>query len=63
MVDVGAGMMVMNENINQVEMHNALSTLLVSKQKLKEMGAQAHSLHKPNALQDVADVCLEYLNA
>ncbi len=63
MVDAGAGVMVSNEEITDVEMHNALSILLVSKQKLKEMGAQAYTLHKPNALRDVADACLEYLNA
>ena len=63
MVDVGAGLMVMNEKITDDEMQNALSTLLVSKQKLIEMGAKAHTLYKPNSLQDVADVCLEYLNA
>lgn len=63
LVDVGAGTMVMNEQIGSEEMQQALSALLVSKQKLIEMGKHAHVLHKPDALQDVTDVCLEYLNA
>jgi len=63
MVDVGAGVMVMNEKIISPEMQQALSGLLTSKQKLIDMGKQAHSLHKPDALQQVADVCMEYLNA
>ena len=63
MVDVGAGVMVMNEEIDSDKMQNALTTLLKSKQALIEMGKQAHSLHKPDALQQVADICLEYINA
>lgn len=63
MVDVGGGLMVMNDKITDQEMQSTLSILLVSKQKLIQMGVKAHTLYKPNALQDVADVCLEYLNA
>jgi len=63
MVDAGAGVMVMNEKIDSPEMQNALTTLLESKKTLIEMGEHAHTLHKPNALQSVADVCLEYLDA
>ena len=63
MVDVGAGLMVLNENITNDEMINALSGLLSDKKKLTQMGVKASSLYKPNALQDVVDVCSEYLNA
>ena len=63
MVDVGAGVMVMNEKITSPTMQQVLAGLLISKQKLIEMGKQAHGLHKPDALQQVVDVCLEYLNA
>jgi len=63
MVDAGAGVMVMNKKISSMLMQNALIELLESKQKLIEMGDRAHSLHKPNALKTVTDVCLEYLNA
>ena len=63
MVDVGAGLMVLNENITNDEMINALSGLLSDKKKLTQMGVKASSLYKPSALQDVVDVCSEYLNA
>jgi len=63
MVDVGAGVMLMNSEIETEKMQKALTDLLVSKQRLIEMGKKAHSLHKPDALQQVAGVCLEYLNA
>lgn len=63
LVNVGAGKIVMNEELSSSEMQAVLSDLLVSKQKLIEMGKLAHALHKPDALANVADVCLEYLNA
>ena len=63
MVDVGAGLMVMNDEITTEKMQGALTDILVSKKKLIEMGEKAHSLHKPDALKKVVDVCLEYLNA
>lgn len=63
MVDVGAAKMVMNENIDQAEMVTALKTLLSSKRELAQMGQRARTLHKPNALADVAAACLEFLDA
>ena len=63
MVDVGAGKMVMNEQITEQVMLDACSELLTSKQKLIDMGKQAYTLHKPDALQQVCETCLEFLNA
>ena len=63
MVKVGAGAMVLNRQIDQAEFRHTLSSLLSDKANLSHMGQCAHTLHKPNALQDVAAVCQEYLNA
>jgi len=63
MVDVGAGVMVMNEQISEPSMLDALTKLVASKQTLIDMGKQAYTLHRPDALQQVAETCLEYLNA
>lgn len=63
LVNVGAGIMVMNEDITEQPMLDAMSNLLTSKQKLIGMGKQAYDLHKPDALQQVSKICLEYLNA
>ena len=63
MCDVGAGEMLLNEQIESPEMIEVLKQLLNDKSKLKDMGEHAYRLHKPNALVDVANVCEEYLNA
>ena len=63
MVNVGAGKMVLNHQIDQAEFDQALNSMLSDKNALREMGRQAHTLHKPNALKDVAAVCQEFLNA
>lgn len=63
MVSVGAGKMLLNEQLDHPEMLDTLSVLLSDKAALKEMGQHARSLHKPNALADVTAVCREYLNA
>lgn len=63
LVNVGAGKMLSNEQIDQPEMLNTLECLLASKALLKKMGKRARDLHKPNALADVAAACWEYLDA
>ena len=63
MVNVGAGKMILNHQIDQPEFSQTLASLLHDKSILKDMGQKAHTLHKPNALEDVAAVCSEYLNA
>jgi len=63
MVNVGAGKMISNHLIDQQEFSQALSSLVDDKKALRKMGQQAYTLHKPNALKDVAAVCQEYLNA
>ncbi len=63
MVNVGAGKMLLNHQIDQPEFKQTLDSLLSDKSTLRKMGQQAHTLHKPNALKDVAAVCQEYLNA
>jgi UDP-N-acetylglucosamine--N-acetylmuramyl-(pentapeptide) pyrophosphoryl-undecaprenol N-acetylglucosamine transferase len=63
LVNVGAAEMFDNKNIDSSEFQAALERLLTDKATLKVMGQQAYSLHKPNALEDVAKVCQEYLNA
>ena len=63
LVKVGAAKMLANQQIDQAVFVETLSALLSDKSTLKKMGQQAHTLHKPNALSDVAAVCEEYLNA
>lgn len=63
MVDVGAGKMLFNEQLSQPEMVEALTEMLSNKAELAQMGECALSLHKADALNAVADVCEEYLNA
>jgi len=63
MCEVGAGEMLLNEQIETPEMQQTLAALLSNKQQLKAMGERAYQLHKPDALLAVAGVCEEYLNA
>jgi len=63
MVNVGAGKMIANNQLDQAEFSQMLSSMLSDKTALRNMGQQAYTLHKPNALKDVAAVCQEYLNA
>jgi len=63
MVNVGAGKMIANNQLDQAEFSQMLSSMLSDKMALRNMGQQAYTLHKPNALKDVAAVCQEYLNA
>lgn len=63
MVNQGAGRMLDNSQLDKPEMLSLLQELLSDKAELKNMGEQASRLHKPNALQDVAKVCQEFLNA
>lgn len=63
MVSVGAAKLLRNDQIDKPEMLQVLRVLLSEKPLLKEMGDQAFSLHKPDALKDVVAVCQEYLNA
>jgi len=63
LVNVGAGEMLANHKVSEPEMVDVLRELLSNKDQLKEMGARAFTLHKPDALKDVAAVCQEYLGA
>lgn len=63
MCEVGAGEMLLNEQIDTPEMQQALIGLLSDKERLVRMGERAYRLHKPNALDDVTSVCEEFLNA
>lgn len=63
LVKVGAAEMFDNQQIESPEFQAALAKLVSDKVILKDMGRQAFSLHKPNALLDVADACREFLNA
>jgi UDP-N-acetylglucosamine--N-acetylmuramyl-(pentapeptide) pyrophosphoryl-undecaprenol N-acetylglucosamine transferase len=63
LVDVGAARVLDNDQIDQPEMLATLNDLLADKAALVQMGQKAASLHKPNAVQDVAETCRELLNA
>ena len=68
LVDVGAALKIDNQDLaagQQAESNiiSSLKALMLDKNRLKEMGRKAHSLHKNNALTDVVDVCQEFLNA
>jgi len=63
MVNASAGKMVLNHQLDQQEFKQTLCTMLRDKEALREMGRQAHTLHKPDALKDVVAVCQEYLSA
>ena len=63
MVNVGAAKMLMNEQIDDVVLLETLAGLLSNKQRLVDMGKQARTLYKPDALQHVVHVCKGYLNA
>ncbi len=63
LVNVGAAKMLLNDQIDQPVFVEVLTELVSDKQALAAMGEQAHTLHKPNALNNVAAVCQEYLNA
>ncbi|MBL4670878.1 MAG: undecaprenyldiphospho-muramoylpentapeptide beta-N-acetylglucosaminyltransferase [Arenicella sp.] len=63
MVNVGAAKIIPNQQIDKPEFSRELVSLLSDKGVLRKMGHKAHTLHKPNALNDVVAVCQEYLNA
>jgi len=63
MVNVGGANLVMNEEIDSPKMLDAMRGLLASHDELREMGKRANTLHKPNALADVAATCREFLDA
>lgn len=63
LVDVGAAQVFDNQDIDSTEFKKALAELLSDKNTLQEMGQRAYSLHKPNAVTDVANVCREFLHA
>lgn len=63
MVDVGGAKVLSNAEIETPAFKQSLMNLLSDKKTLIDMGKKAQSLHKPNALEDVASVCQEYLNA
>jgi len=63
LVNVGAAKMLLNDQIEQAVFVDTLRELVSDKRALATMGEQAHTLHKPNALNNVAAVCQEYLNA
>ncbi|MFT6407213.1 MAG: UDP-N-acetylglucosamine--N-acetylmuramyl-(pentapeptide) pyrophosphoryl-undecaprenol N-acetylglucosamine transferase [Arenicella sp.] len=63
MVNVGAGKMILNHQIDKPEFSRELVSLLSDKAILQKMGQYAYTLHKPNALRDVVAVCQEYLDA
>lgn len=63
MVNVGAGEMHLNNELESADFLVSLRALVSDKSRLASMGKNALTLHKPNALQDVAAVCQEYLNA
>ncbi|MFT4635502.1 MAG: UDP-N-acetylglucosamine--N-acetylmuramyl-(pentapeptide) pyrophosphoryl-undecaprenol N-acetylglucosamine transferase [Arenicella sp.] len=63
MVNVGAGKMSLNHQIDTPEFSRELVSLLSDKAVLRLMGQQAYTLHKPNALRDVVAICQEYLDA
>ncbi len=63
LVNVGAAKMLLNDQIDQPVFVETLAALVSNKQALAAMGEHAHTLHKPNALNNVVAVCQEYLNA
>ena len=63
MVKLGAGVMHLNRDIESAEFLTSLKELVGDKSNLAIMGEKAQTLHKPNAMQDVAAVCQEFLNA
>jgi UDP-N-acetylglucosamine--N-acetylmuramyl-(pentapeptide) pyrophosphoryl-undecaprenol N-acetylglucosamine transferase len=60
---VGGAIVVKNEELEQASMSNALGDLLKDKSKLAQMGDAAFTLHKANAVRNVATVCEEFLHA
>jgi UDP-N-acetylglucosamine--N-acetylmuramyl-(pentapeptide) pyrophosphoryl-undecaprenol N-acetylglucosamine transferase len=63
LVDIGAARTLANEKIDQPEMLAVLNELLADKAALVQMGLNAATLNKPNAVRDVANICRELLNA
>ena len=69
MVDIGAAIMLTNTQLEASHsassdtLINSLTTLINDRDKLITMGKAATSLYKPQALQHVATICEEYLNA
>jgi len=63
MVEAGAGKMILNHLIDAPEFVQALRSMLNDKAALRSMGECALTLHKPNALKDVANACQEFLDA
>ena len=62
LVKVGAAEAFDNSQIESPEFQASLAKLVGDKATLKLMGQQSYSLHKPNALTDVTQVCQEFLN-
>lgn len=63
MVDAGAGVMVLNHELDTTIMNDALEVMTVSREHLHEMGDNAKTLHKPNATQNVVKIIAEAVNA
>jgi len=63
MVDVGAGIIVSDQQLCQANSLPELDLLLADKHKLLTMANNARALHKPDALDSVVRACEEYLNA
>lgn len=62
LVNIGAAKLLSNEQLDEPIMLTTLTALLADKAALRAMGSKAHSLHKPDALQQVAGVCRDLMH-
>lgn len=63
MVNANAALMVADELLGKQEVVQKLKSLLNKPEKLFQMANNAAHLHRPNAARQVADFCLEHMNA
>ena len=63
LVDVGAALMLSNQELAEASSFSHLAQLLSNPEHLNEMGNKARNLYKPDAMKMVAQHCEEFLNA
>jgi len=49
--------------LSPIKMQEIIETFMNDRERLKLMGANAHDLALPDAAKQVADICMEIINA
>lgn len=63
LVDAGAAKMIKNSALAGQNASNIFAAMIADRNQLREMGAAANKMHKPDALTNAVSICEEYLHA